>query len=113
MPPATALIIDDDELLLVRCADMLRAAGMAVRIAGGVPAAARALDDSEFDVVVAGIRVRESSAAELLRTIRSHDEELPVIFVSTWPDFDEVTSRDALRGTVISAAVGYQRSRRR
>src|SRR5438874_1172626 len=104
----TALIVDHDELLIVRCGDLLRAHGMKVRMAGGIVALARILVEDEIDVVIAGMEVPDLPAAEILRVVRAHDEELPVIFVSTWPDFDAGPARDGLRATITSAAVGYR-----
>jgi DNA-binding NtrC family response regulator len=111
---ATALIIDHDEPRMIHCANLLRAGGMRVRIAATATAALAALQKG-VDVVLAGLILRESSAVELLREIRTHDEQLPVIFVSSWPDFarDSPDRRpaDSLRGTVLCAASGYRRIR--
>jgi DNA-binding NarL/FixJ family response regulator len=126
-PPATVLIIEGDELVLRSCADMLSAAGMQVRTAMAGSSALLALGEGDVHVVVANLQLPDVTGPELLRAIRERDSDLPVIFVTTWPSFAAETiatgssggtrnSADALRGTVVTAAVGYrvgQRARRR
>lgn len=126
-PAGTVLIVEGDESVLRSCAAMLTAAGMQVRTATQGAAALVALAGGDVHVVLASVQLTDLTGPELLRSIRERDTDLPVIFVTSWPSFDPDdlatgssggarNSAEALRGTVVTAAVGYrvgQRARRR
>ena len=117
-PTATVLIVEEDESVLRSCADMLRAAGLQVQTVRHGDAAVAAIDGGEIHVVLVGMSQTGVSGPDLLRAIRERDAALPVIFVTSWPSFapEEIASgsergarnsAEALRGTVVTAAVGY------
>lgn len=124
----TALILDSDDDVRRGCAAMLTAAGMSVRVTARAEEALAVIAEGGVDVVVSNVSLGGLSGPDLLREIRARDPELPVVFVTGWPAFDaptEVasgssggarTTAEALRGMVVTAAVGYRvgkRARRR
>jgi FixJ family two-component response regulator len=115
--PGVALVVDVDETVLRSCASMLRAAGMQVVTASTSADALDALGVNK------NVSLPDSDGPDLLRAIRAKDTDLPVIFVTTWPDFSPSNlaeqvdkggpnTAEALRGTVVSAAVSYRIGRR-
>jgi DNA-binding NtrC family response regulator len=119
----TALIVTRNEPARERCAAMLTAAGLAVRTAGDRETALTMFAQGGIHVVVAS--APEVDGPALLQAIRKHDDRLPVIFVTEWPDFATAASlatgssragrspAESLRSAVIAAAVSYQVSRSR
>jgi len=119
----TALIVTRDEPVRERCAAMLVAAGLGVRVAGDRAAALSVFAQGVIDVVV--VSSPEIDGPALLQAIRQHDDRLPVIFVTEWPDFSQLTSlasgssrgkrspAETLRSAVVAAAVQHQVSRAR
>lgn len=104
-----ALVVDADHAVLRGCAALLHAAGLQVRTATSGDAAVDALADGEVEVVVANLRLPDATGPELLGAIRARDGEVPVIFVTGWPDF--ASEGDTLRGTVVTAAIGCRLGR--
>ena len=107
----TALVVDEDEIVRTACTTLLAGQGLLVRVAGTCAAALAALADGEVDVVVANVRLPDTTGEALLRAIRVQDAALPVIFVTDWPDLGH---RDGagLVGAVTSAAGGHRIGRR-
>ncbi len=100
---------------------------MRVRTALQGAEALRALGQDDVHVVVTNLQLSDVTGPDFLRAIRERDTEMPVIFVTSWPSFapgaiaegssgSQRNSAEALRGSVVTAAVGYrvgQRARRR
>lgn len=108
---ATALVVEDDALVLTACTELLIGLGMRVRSAASCDAALSALASGNVDVVIANVRPPDTTGAELLRAIRERDTDLPVIFISDWPAFGRADGA-ALGGAVATAADGYRIGRR-
>jgi DNA-binding NtrC family response regulator len=119
----TALIVSRDEPVRHRCAEMLVAAGLGVRMATDREDALSMFAKGGIDVIVAS--APEVDGPALLQEIRRHDEQLPVIFVTEWPDFSQAATlasgssrggrspAESLRNAVVAAAVQHQVSRAR
>ena len=86
--PGTALIVSGDEDTREQCSAMLVNIGFSVRTAPDREAALTMFAQGGVDVIVAS--APEVDGAALLQEIRKHDERLPVIFVTEWPDFSQV-----------------------
>ena len=106
----TALVVEDVAIDLTACTELLIDCGMRVRVAGSRGAALVAIATGDVHVVIANVRLADSTGAELLREIRAHDAALPVFFVSDWPSVRTDTA--ALCGALVTAAAGYRIGRR-
>lgn len=104
----TALLLDTDDSALLAIAASLRLARFDVRIAPSLPASFE-----EFDVVVANVALPDTPGAALLQAIRARDVDLPVVFVTAWPQADS-ESHEPLVASVLAAARhrAYRRRRR-
>ena len=80
------LLVDDDEVLLSGLARQLAAPGRRVVIACSGDAAVRELAVQSFDVMVSDIQMPGMSGLKLLRMVREHDLDLPVILMTGRPD---------------------------
>lgn len=107
---ATALVVENDAITLTACTALLTGCGMRVLIAGSRGAAMIALASGDVDVVIANVRLSDTTGAELLQAIRAHDAALPVIFVTDWPE--RRAEGDALSAAASTAADGYRIGRR-
>jgi DNA-binding NtrC family response regulator len=103
-PPPTwiALIVDDDETQACAVADALRCDALEVRVATSLPSVLRTVDSPGADVVVANVRLRGTTASDLLRSLRALDSDLPIVFVHEWPAAESM-EMGALAGAVITA----------
>ncbi len=79
------LLVDDDAQVLRAYARVLDVAGYTVRTASGGRAAADVLETESFDVIVSDIRMPDMDGMELLRRIREHDLDVPVVIMTGAP----------------------------
>ncbi len=86
MLPRLLLVEDDDNLrpVLVRS---LRKRFEVVALTDGADAATRMITD-RFDVVLADVHLRGMSGMDLLKAVRTHDLDVPVILMTGLPDLD-------------------------
>jgi EAL domain-containing protein (putative c-di-GMP-specific phosphodiesterase class I) len=84
--PPRILVVEDEPALLRAMARALRHEGFDAATAENGRAAAALLGTTEFDVVLSDIRMPDMDGIRLLRTVREHDLELPVILVTGSPD---------------------------
>ena len=82
------LIADDEELVCSAMARMLERAGFEVSTAKDGELAARMAKSERFDVVVADVCMPGGGGVELLRELREHDLDLPVILLTGAPALD-------------------------
>jgi EAL domain-containing protein (putative c-di-GMP-specific phosphodiesterase class I) len=83
--PARVLLVDDDPGVLESFSRVLERAGNVVRAVSSGARAAAALRESAFDVVVTDIRMPNLDGIALLKVIRDHDAELPVVVMTGAP----------------------------
>ncbi|MCU1283026.1 MAG: diguanylate cyclase/phosphodiesterase [bacterium] len=83
--PARVLVVDDDAPLGRAYERILRAAGFVVERAADGALAAAAVKGGSFDVVLSDIDMPGLSGIDLLRAVRAHDLDLPVVLVTASP----------------------------
>jgi EAL domain-containing protein (putative c-di-GMP-specific phosphodiesterase class I) len=82
------LLVDDEQSIARAYARTLGAAGFSVETAGDGRAAAAAARDRDFDVIVSDITMPEMNGLELLRAVREHDLDVPVVLMTGGPAID-------------------------
>jgi CheY-like chemotaxis protein len=82
------LLVDDNGPLRRALGRGLRRAGHKVAVASSGSEAVVALSAAEFDLVVSDVRMPDMNGVELLRKVREHDSDLPVVLMSGDPDLD-------------------------
>jgi EAL domain-containing protein (putative c-di-GMP-specific phosphodiesterase class I)/CheY-like chemotaxis protein len=82
------LIVDDDVTLLRTLARVLRRSGHEVTEVMGVLPALDAVMTTTFDVLVSDIRMPGMSGIDLIRAVRRHDTDVPVILLTGSPSID-------------------------
>jgi EAL domain-containing protein (putative c-di-GMP-specific phosphodiesterase class I) len=88
------LVVEDDAALARVIQRLLRAAGREVVVAHDGKAAADAVVDRPFDVIITDINLPGMSGVDLLRLVRSHDLDVPVILMTGAPSLE--TAMEAL-----------------
>jgi EAL domain-containing protein (putative c-di-GMP-specific phosphodiesterase class I) len=86
--PNRVLLVDDEPSLLRGFSRLLTAAGQVVVTASDGAEAIKVLESSTFDVVVSDIRMPGMDGLTLLRSIRSRDLDVPVIFMTGSPTLE-------------------------
>ena len=79
------LVVDDEEAIRRLSALALRRAGFEVDTAEGVSEAATRLQQHPFDAVVSDLSMPGQGGLELLRMVRAHDLDVPVILMTGFP----------------------------
>ena len=82
------LVIDDEPAVLKAHGLMLEKKGFAVNTASSAREALTLLERSKFDVILTDIIMPEVSGVELLRELRRHDLDVPVILMTAGPTLD-------------------------
>lgn len=80
------LVVDDDEALSSLFSKALRADDFAVESARNGREAGELLESRSFDVIVSDISMPEMNGIELLKMIRKHDLDVPVVLVTGQAD---------------------------
>src|SRR5450432_1004523 len=79
------LVVDDDTAVLAVTRKILERAGHSVVTCGSGPDALAVLAHEAFDVMVSDIQMPGISGLNLLRSVREHDLDLPVVLVTGNP----------------------------
>ena len=85
------LLVDDEPEALRAFERMLRGAGYHVESFSSARVAVERVSAGGVHVVVSDISMPEMTGVELLRTIRAHDADLPVVLVTGLPAIDSAT----------------------
>lgn len=80
------LVVDDDPDILIFVREVLTHSGFEVHTAGNGRHAVDRVSQGAFDAVVSDIRMPGMDGLELLRTVRRHRPDLPVILMTATPD---------------------------
>lgn len=94
------LVADDDPSIRAICERTLTRMGIQVTLAEDGEQAVRAFRATRFDAVVTDIDMPRLDGLELLRAIRAHDDQIPVLIVTGNPSLDtaiQALDRGALR----------------
>jgi EAL domain-containing protein (putative c-di-GMP-specific phosphodiesterase class I) len=79
------LLVDDEPTIARGYARVLTAAGFMVETANDGREAARLAREKSFDVIVSDISMPEMNGLEMLRSVREHDLDVPVILMTGGP----------------------------
>ena len=82
------LVIDDEPAVLRALGMLLEKKGFAVSTASSAREALALVERSKFDVILTDIIMPEVSGVELLRELRRHDLDVPVILMTAGPTLD-------------------------
>jgi EAL domain-containing protein (putative c-di-GMP-specific phosphodiesterase class I) len=83
--PASVLLVDDDPAVLRAVGRSLRSRGYAVVTAQNGEEATRHIGESAFDVILSDIGMPGIDGIQLLREVREHDLNVPVILITGEP----------------------------
>jgi EAL domain-containing protein (putative c-di-GMP-specific phosphodiesterase class I)/ActR/RegA family two-component response regulator len=86
------LLVDDEASVLKLIKRRLESAGHDVTACGGGAEALALLAEHAFDVMVSDIQMPGVSGLNLLRAVREHDLDLPVVLVTGDPGVDTATN---------------------
>ena len=95
--PTRALVVDDEVMLAELLTMALRYDGWDVRSAGSGTDAVRAARDFNPDVVLLDLMLPDIDGLEVLRRLRAHDPDVPVLFL---------TARDAVEDRIAGITAG-------
>src|SRR5918911_4169284 len=95
--PTRALVVDDEVMLAELLTMALRYDGWDVRSAGSGTEAVRAARDFAPDVVLLDVMLPDIDGLEVLRRLRWHDPDVPVLFL---------TARDAVEDRIAGITAG-------
>lgn len=87
-PKGTVLLVDDEAPLLASYARSLTRAGFAVETAADGQRAVELLQGRAFDAIVSDITMPQLDGIGLLREVRRHDLDVPVVLVTGRPSLD-------------------------
>jgi EAL domain-containing protein (putative c-di-GMP-specific phosphodiesterase class I) len=82
----TVLLVDDEANITAVYARQLRKSGLIVEVVTDAVAAAELCRQRDFDVLVSDVTMPKMSGLELLRSVREHDLDLPVVLMTGGPD---------------------------
>lgn len=85
-PLPTILLIDDDDDVRRDYGKVLRRLGFAVDTAADGQEAAERLEAKSFDVILSDLEMPRMGGLELLRTVRQHDLDVPVVLMTGRPE---------------------------
>src|ERR1700719_30891 len=84
---SSLLLVDDNTQILEYFNLVLTEAGHRVRTADSCPAAIRALEESDPEIVIMDLRVPEmQDGLRLIRSLKNHHRPLKVIVISGWTE---------------------------
>jgi len=94
------LIVDDDAGFARSCARLLGGWGYEVEMVLEGSAAVRRAHEREFDVILSDINVPDMSGLQILRSIRQHDRDVPVVLMTGGPALE--SAREAVECGALS-----------
>ena len=87
-PSARVLAVDDDPLILALVRRTLSQAGFDVDAAADGREALSCIASHRYDVILTDVRMPTLGGLELLRAVRRHDLDVPVVLMTGKPGFD-------------------------
>ena len=95
--PLRVLVVDDEQMLADLLASALRYEGWEVTTAGSGIAAVRSAQEIDPDVIVLDIMLPDFDGLEVMRRVRGHSPNVPVLFL---------TAKDAVEDRVAGLTAG-------
>src|SRR5919198_3024179 len=92
---ADILVVDDEPAARTTLAILLKKRGHRVAQAEGAIAAAKALTETVFDVVVTDLRMPDGDGLEVLQTAKAHGPETAVILLTAYAGWE--SAKEAIR----------------
>ena len=89
------LIVDDDPEFGLVAKSLIEVEGFSGRLALAAPEALELASNESFDVVLLDLMLGETSGLDLLRTLKSHHPQLPIILVTAHGSIE--TAAEALQ----------------
>jgi len=84
--PTRLLLAEDDELLRRVFARAFRAEGFEVDVAADGEAALALIKEKRFDAILTDIAMPRLSGIDLLRAVRQHDTDVPIVLMTGGPE---------------------------
>src|SRR5947208_3750174 len=84
MPDTRVLVVDDERSMRELLAIMLKQAGHDVTLAEGGEQAVEVLKSESFDLVIPGLRMRESDGLAVLRAAKEHSPQTAVLVITAF-----------------------------
>lgn len=84
----TLLIVDDDPYVLESISTLLREFGYVVQTCQNARDAMKAIETSTFDVVLTDIKMPQVTGIELLQSIHTYNQQIPVILMTAFAELD-------------------------
>jgi EAL domain-containing protein (putative c-di-GMP-specific phosphodiesterase class I) len=84
--PTRLLLAEDDELLRRVFARAFRSEGFEVDVAADGEAALALIKDKRFDAILTDIAMPRLSGIDLLRAVRQHDSDVPIVLMTGGPE---------------------------
>lgn len=84
--PGTVLIVDDDPMVLRSLSHQLARSRYTLALCLTPSEAIRHVTEGNVQVIVSDIMMPEMSGIELLRIVRQHDSDLPVVLMTGQPE---------------------------
>jgi EAL domain-containing protein (putative c-di-GMP-specific phosphodiesterase class I) len=82
------LLVDDEPMVTKVYARLLVASGFTVEVANDAATAVARCRERKFDVLVSDVSMPNMTGIELLRAVREHDLDLPVVLMTGGPDIE-------------------------
>jgi len=79
---AQVLIVDDERLIQQLLSSVLEREGHTATVAGSVPEARGHLESQQFDLVVCDVDMPGESGFDLVRSMRNHGSDTPIVMMS-------------------------------
>ncbi|MDP8254997.1 MAG: response regulator [Candidatus Alcyoniella australis] len=105
------LLVDDDEMVLIAVADLLRSQGYTVQTAANGERALELAEVEQFDLCVLDTLMPGITGRELARSLRSIERysKLPIIMLSARPSNDEGPEEDGKQPLVLAKPIRPER----
>lgn len=95
----TVAIVDDDASVRVATQNLLRSLGLAVRTFASAEDFLAILESTSVDCVITDVQMDGLGGVELATALRSRGYEIPVIFITAFPD-ERVRARALTAGGI-------------
>jgi len=107
IPSSRVLLVDDNEDVLLVHQHMLERMGQTVLLATSGAEALRILDEQDVDVLVTDYMMPNMDGVTLCRTIREHDDALPIMMITAFGDDEKLQETSELQVELLFKPISY------